>query len=665
MAQATNFEQQVREMEQSLDRRLEASEAHRQAFWKRSYASASAYEASVAPYRQKLAEMIGGPSASITDAALTAAQLSVRKTLIAETPTHRSFRTWFQARNGLTVYGILLVPNGASGNPAVVCLHGMGSSPEQVAGLMDEQDYVRAFGKRLAARGYVVFAPLMTNTAKLRSRLDRKAILLGTRLQWMEQQKIFSVIDFLQTLPEVDAKRIGTYGISWGGRTVMYQGALDPRVAATVISGHFNDTVPKMVTASPHYTAFVDTVEDYAFFPNLAVQFSDADAASLICPRPVFIEEGRSDRVVWYPMAEKAFAELRAHYQKLDVADRAEMKLFDGEHVVYGDDAFVFLDRWLKQKHVLEATPENVVVGYYDASTPPAVRIHSGDSVTIHTLGVASPTALKNAGLAESEIEPALLAVAKAKPEGRGHFLTGPVYVEGAEPGDVLEVQIQSIGLAVDYSFNGMGSNGTLADEFPKGGRKIIRLDRQRMVAPFAPGVEVPLRPFFGSLGLAPAASAGRVSSTPPGVHAGNLDNRELIAGTRLFIPVQATGALFQVGDGHAAQGDGEVDQTGLETSLIGEFRFVLHKDMHLKWPRAETPTHYIAMGIDADLNKAVKLAVQEAVEFLMAERNLSRADAYMLASVAVDLHITELVDVNKGVHAMIPKKIFTPLVQK
>ncbi len=233
--------------------------------------------------------------------------------------------------------------------------------------------------------------------------------------------------------------------------------------------------------------------------------------------------------------------------------------------------------------------------------------------------------------------------------------------MEGAQPGDVLEVQIQAIRLAVDYAYNGMGANGTLADEFPDGGRKIIPLDRKRMVAPFAPGVEVPLRPFFGSMGVAPAASTGRVSSTPPGVHAGNLDNRELITGTRLFIPVQATGALFQVGDGHAAQGDGEVDQTGLETSLIGTFRFLLHKDMHLKWPRAETPTHFIAMGIDADLNKAVHIAVDEAVDFLMAERHLTRADAYMLASVAVDLHITELVDINKGVHAMIPKRIFTP----
>jgi acetamidase/formamidase len=310
-------------------------------------------------------------------------------------------------------------------------------------------------------------------------------------------------------------------------------------------------------------------------------------------------------------------------------------------------------------RHVLKPTPPNVVIGYYDASTPPVLKIKSGDTVEIQTFGVGSPRGLANAGLAQDRIEPALVELVKAKPDGRGHYLTGPVFIEDAQPGDVLEVDIQKIDLAVDYAYNGMGNNGTLASEFPKGGSRIIELDRKRMIAPFAPGVEVPLRPFFGSMGIAPAPAAGRVSSSPPGIHAGNLDNHELVAGTKLFIPVQAPGALFQVGDGHAAQGDGEVDQTGLETSLIGEFRFVLHKNMPMKWPRAETPTHYISMGMNADLNEAVKQCVDEAVDFLMAQRNLSRADAYMLASVAVELRITQLVDGNKGVHAMIPKSLF------
>jgi acetamidase/formamidase len=307
----------------------------------------------------------------------------------------------------------------------------------------------------------------------------------------------------------------------------------------------------------------------------------------------------------------------------------------------------------------LKPTPENVVIGYYDASTPPVLKIRSGDTVEIQTFGVGSPRGLAAAGLATERIEPGLVELVKAKPEGRGHYLTGPVFIEGAEPGDTLEVQIQRIDLAVDYAYNGMGGNGTLAAEFPKGGSRIIELDRKRMVALFAPGIEVPLRPFFGSMGIAPAPAMGRLSSSPPGVHAGNLDNHELVAGTRLFIPVQTAGALFQVGDGHAGQGDGEVDQTALETSLVGEFRFVLHKNMPLKWPRAETPTHYIAMGMNADLNVAVKQCVDEAVDFLVAERGISRADAYVLTSVGVDLRVTQLVDGNKGVHAMIAKSLF------
>ena len=157
-------------------------------------------------------------------------------------------------------------------------------------------------------------------------------------------------------------------------------------------------------------------------------------------------------------------------------------------------------------------------------------------------------------------------------------------------------------------------------------------------------------------MGVAPTA---RVSSTPPGRHAGNLDNKELVEGTTLFIPVQVEGALFEVGDGHAGQGDGEADQTALETSLTGEFRFVVRKDMKLNWPRAETPTHWIAMGLDEDLNKAVRLAVDEAANFLVDQKGLSRADAYTLISTGVDLHITQLVDQTKGVHAMIPKRIF------
>jgi acetamidase/formamidase len=234
------------------------------------------------------------------------------------------------------------------------------------------------------------------------------------------------------------------------------------------------------------------------------------------------------------------------------------------------------------------------------------------------------------------------------------------VYIEDAQPGDVLEVHILGAKLAIPYAYNAFGpGRGFLPEDFPYPKMKIIPLDEKRMIARFAPGIEIPLHPFFGSMGVAPPETSGRVSSNPPWIQAGNLDNKDLVAGTTLYIPVHAPGALFEVGDGHAGQGDGEVDITALETSLIGTFQFVVRKDMHLRWPRAETPTHFITMGLHEDLNEATKLAVREMIDFLMTEKHLSRDDAYMLASVAADLHITELVDGNKGVHMMIPKSIF------
>ena len=178
-------------------------------------------------------------------------------------------------------------------------------------------------------------------------------------------------------------------------------------------------------------------------------------------------------------------------------------------------------------------------------------------------------------------------------------------------------------------------------------------------MAKFADNIEIPLHPFFGSMGVAPDPSKGRVNSAPPGDYAGNMDNKDLVAGTKLFIPVHVKGALFEVGDGHAGQGNGEVDITAMETSLVGTFQFVVRKDMHLKWPRAETPTHWIAMGLDPDLTQALILAVREAIDFLVTEKHLSREDAYALCSVAVDFNVTQAVDGTKGVHAMIPKSIF------
>ncbi len=315
-----------------------------------------------------------------------------------------------------------------------------------------------------------------------------------------------------------------------------------------------------------------------------------------------------------------------------------------------------------KPPYSLAPTPKTIAWGYYDASTPPVLRVKSRDTVEVQTLITSSPKRLEGAGLPADQVEQPLRDIydqVKDKGPG-GHILTGPIYVEDAQPGDVLEVRIVSVRLAIPYAYNGFGpGRGFLPEDYPYPKMKIIPLDEKRMVARFAPGIEIPLHPFFGSMGVAPPESSGRFSSNPPWIHAGNLDNKDLVAGTTLYIPVHAAGALFEVGDGHAGQGNGEVDITAMETSLIGTFQFVVRKDMHLRWPRAETPTSFITMGLHEDLNEATKLAVREMIDFLMTEKHLSRDDAYMLSSVAADLSITELVDGNKGVHMAIPKAIF------
>jgi len=316
----------------------------------------------------------------------------------------------------------------------------------------------------------------------------------------------------------------------------------------------------------------------------------------------------------------------------------------------------------MSRVHRLMPSPSTVAWGYYDAAAAPVLRVNSGDVVEVGTLLTSSPTRLEGAGVKPADVEASLRAIYDSiKTHGPGgHILTGPIYVEGADSGDVLEVRIESIQLAIPYAYNGFGPrSGFIPEDFPYPKMKIIPLDAKRMVADFAPGVSIPLKPFFGSMGVAPPPSRGRVSSAPPDIHAGNLDNKHLVAGTTLFIPVHVKGALFEVGDGHAGQGNGEVDITALETSLRGRLRLTVRKDMHLTWPRAETPTHWIAMGMDKDLVVATKTAVREAVDFISKERGLSRDDAYMLTSVACDVEVTQLVDGNVGVHVMIPKSIF------
>src|SRR6516164_2374886 len=311
------------------------------------------------------------------------------------------------------------------------------------------------------------------------------------------------------------------------------------------------------------------------------------------------------------------------------------------------------------QTYTLPATPKTVAWGYYDAAAAPVLHIRSGDTVVFDTLITNSPTGLERAGLPPDQVQQSLRDIYKEvtnKGPG-GHILTGPVYVEGAEPGDTLEVRIQKIELAIPYAYNAFGPNrGFLPEDFPYRKMKIIPLNRERMVAEFAPGIEIPLHPFFGSMGVAPPEAYGRIDSAPPGVHAGNMDNKELVAGAMLYVPVHARGALFEIGDGHAGQGNGEVDITALETSLVGTLQFLVQKDTKQKYPRAETPTHYISMGFHHELYPATKIAVREMVDFLMSEKHLTHDEAYMLTSVAGDVSITELVDGNVGVHVMLPK---------
>jgi acetamidase/formamidase len=312
----------------------------------------------------------------------------------------------------------------------------------------------------------------------------------------------------------------------------------------------------------------------------------------------------------------------------------------------------------------LKVTPETVAWGNYDAAAKPVLRVHSGDTVIFETVLTNSPTGLEHNGVSPEQVEKSLRDVfdhvALADRGPGGHILTGPVYIDGAQPGDVLQIRIKRISLAIPYAYNGFRYGvGLMTDDYPYSRTKIIPLDREHMTAQFAPGVTIPLHPFFGSMGVAPPPGFGRYDSVPPTINGGNMDNKELVQGTTLYLPVWAPGALFEVGDGHAGQGNGEVDVTAMETSLVGEFEFTVRKDLKVSYPRAETPTHYISMGFDDDLSIATHKAVREMIDFLVDNKHLSKDDAYMLVSVAGDVDITELVDRNKGVHVMLPKAIF------
>jgi len=307
------------------------------------------------------------------------------------------------------------------------------------------------------------------------------------------------------------------------------------------------------------------------------------------------------------------------------------------------------------ETHELKLIPANIHWGYFDSRITPVLKIASGDTVRVETMLAGGMDRLKLAGVPDAEIPQSIKDVEKAVTDrGPGvHPLTGPIYVNGAAPGDTLE-------FLHPYGVSGFRpGGGTLPNEFPYAKFKQIRVDSKAGTAEFASGIRLKLAPFWGTIGVAPAAGVYRQSSTAPDSIGGNLDNKELVAGSILYLPVQVAGGLLSIGDGHGLQGDGEVTLTALETSLRGSVQIFVRKGKPIHWPRAETPTHFITMGLNTDLDEAARMATREMIDFLVSEKHLSRDDAYILCSLGVDLRVTQLVDQTKGVHAMLPKSIF------
>ena len=307
-------------------------------------------------------------------------------------------------------------------------------------------------------------------------------------------------------------------------------------------------------------------------------------------------------------------------------------------------------------KHSIPASPETVRWGIFDAAFPPLLTVQSGDTVVLECLS-GTPEMLPPPELGFT-IPPALTAIHAADPPRMaGHILTGPVAIAGAEPGDTLEVRIDAIELGSDWGFCGFRPlAGTLPEDFPERWVSHIAVDQAARKGTLPWGPELDLAPFFGVMGVAPPPNYGAISTKEPREHGGNLDNKELGAGSTLFLPVWVPGANFSAGDGHGIQGDGEVCINALETCLTGTFTFVLHKGGGLKYPRGETATHFISMGMNEDLDLAMKQALREMIAFICARTNLSREQAYATCSLAVDFHVTQTVNGEKGVHGMLRK---------
>jgi acetamidase/formamidase len=307
--------------------------------------------------------------------------------------------------------------------------------------------------------------------------------------------------------------------------------------------------------------------------------------------------------------------------------------------------------------HHLDAAPETVHWGYFDANLKPLITIDPGDEVVISTAsGGPGQLPKPGSGLTVPDVLPAIHA--KVAPKlGGPHILTGPVAIRGAKAGQVLEVRIKAVELNCDWGYNIIRPlGGALPDDFAEQRLIHIPLDNKRMVGRLPWGLELPLKPFFGIMAVAPPAAWGPVSSPPPRRNGGNLDNKELVAGTTLYLPIHVDGALFSCGDGHGVQGDGEVCITAIETGLTGTFELHLRDDMSLEWPMAETPTHVMTMAFDPDLDDAVVIALRDMIKLICARTGISREDAYTLCSLAADLRVTQVVNGSKGIHVMLEK---------
>lgn len=311
--------------------------------------------------------------------------------------------------------------------------------------------------------------------------------------------------------------------------------------------------------------------------------------------------------------------------------------------------------------HHLEANGKTCHWGFFDATLTPRLTIKSGDTVTIDTVtGGPEMHPKPEAGFyTPSEIEDVHRNAEKTLP---GHILTGPVAVEGARPGDVLEVRIDDVRLRQDWGYTFIRPlAGTLPDDFHEFTLRHIRLDRENRMAKLPWGGDLPLAPFFGVMGTAPPKSWGRLTSLVPRAFGGNIDNKELVAGTTLFLPVFVEGGLFSCGDGHGAQGDGEVCVTAIETALQGTFTFILHSGLEWPMPRAQTPTHYMTMFMHPDLDRCAEEALRDMIRLICEHSDLTREDAYMLCSLAADLRITQTVNGSKGVHCILGKHLVPP----